>query len=183
VRTWHKGTRFLSADGKPKPLLVQGKNGLKSLIRIHFPNHKFDDVFAILRKSRLIQRKKGGRWLPTENHARISMVTPESLFHFAEGVARLAETVIKNTTSSNKSSLLFERASTVPRLPLEASNEFKKYAKVQGMAFLSAIDDWLESRTLKKPVMSRSTCQAGVYAFAFLGEPSRINPARKAFSR
>jgi hypothetical protein len=179
LRTWHRESRFLTADGKPRPLSLAGRRGLRSLICMHYPLKKFRDVFITLRKSKLIRERTDGHWLPTERHARIPMATPESLIHFAEGVARLAETVSQNTTSSSKTSLLFERASKVPRLPVGESKEFKKFAEAQGIAFLSAIDDWLESRTLKKAVSGRRTCPAGVYAFAFLGKPTRVRRVRK----
>jgi hypothetical protein len=179
LRTWHRDSRFLANNGKPRPLLVEGKYGLQTLVRIHYPRHKFRDVLITLSRSKLVRKKKDGHWIPTETHARVPMPTAESVVHFAEGIARLAETFTQNTTSSTKGSLLFERASKVPRLPVGESKEFKKFAEAQGIAFLSAIDDWLESRNLKKGMPGRRTCPAGVYAFAFLGKPNRVRRVRR----
>jgi hypothetical protein len=173
LRTWHSETRFLSANGSPKPLTVEGKDGLKALIQLHHPRKKCHDVLLTFIRSKLIRKRRDGCWVPTERHARIPLPTPELLMHFVEGISRLVDTVSQNTTTRRKKDLLFERAAKVPRLPAEEIDAFKQYVRTQGIAFISAIDDWLESRSLSKDIGGRRTFPAGVHTFAFIGKPNR----------
>jgi hypothetical protein len=179
LRTWHSETRFLSPDGKPKPLPFEGRDGLKALIQVHYPRRKSKDVLHTFVRSKLVRKKRNGDWVPTERHARIPLPTPELLLHFAESVARLVETVSRNTTSRNKRDLLFERAAKVPRLPVKELDAFRKYVQAQSIAFISAIDDWLESRSLSKDIVGRRTVPAGVHTFAFIEKPNRRLKTRK----
>jgi hypothetical protein len=170
LRTWHLETRFLTASGGPRPLKLLGTNGLESLIRIHFPKPMITLVLTTMRQNGLIRLRKTGHWVPTSRYARTPKPTIELLSHFAEGVSRLAETVGRNTASRRKGELLLEKAAQVSDLPRKEAKAFQKYAQTQGMAFLTAMDDWLESRSHVKPRPSEDVCSAGVFAFAFIDD-------------
>jgi hypothetical protein len=170
LRTWHLETRFLTASGRPKPLKLVGTNGLQSLIRVHFPNPAVTLVLKTMRENGLVRLRKTGHWIPTSRYARTPKPTIELLSHFAEGVSRFAETVGRNTTSRRKGELLLEKAAQVSDLPRKDAKAFRKYAQMQGMAFLAAIDDWLESRSHNRPKRKGDVCSAGVFAFAFVDD-------------
>lgn len=147
LRTWHLETRFLSEIGQPKPLRLGGTNGLRSLIRDHFPQNMSGLVFETMQRNGLIRRKKSGHWIPTSRYAKTPRPTVELLAHFAEGISRLATTVGKNTKAKRKGDLLLEKAAQVNDLPRSEAKAFRKFVQAQGMAFLTAIDDWLETRS------------------------------------
>ncbi len=170
LRSWHTRAEFLRADGMPKPLGAENKLELRKLVSLHLPSSSFDAVFATLKKSRLIKRSPGRKWIPSERHARVPQATAEVFRHLAEGVARLAETVMKNTQSEKKEDLLFERACKVFHLPLSEAQAFRHYMQKQGVAFLEAADDWLETRSARSARKRKKTCSAGAFAFAFIDD-------------
>lgn len=178
LRTWHLETRFLTTSGQPKPLKLNGANGLKSLIRSHFSRDMTILVLDTMRRNGLVRLRKSGYWIPTSRYARTPRPTVELLSHFAEGVSRLAETVGKNTTTKRKGDLLLERAAQISDLPRKDARAFRKFAQTQGMAFLTAIDDWLETRSHSKPRRRDEVCNAGVFAFAFIDDAIRKDAPR-----
>jgi len=171
LRTWHLDAQFLTPEGNPRPLKTYGRRGLKELVSRHFPISQFQAVLTTMRTNGLVKMNRLGHWAPSERHARIPKPTTQLLSHFAEGIARLAETVAKNTTSRKKGDLLFERATKVSQLPVSEARAFKEYVQSQGIAFLTAVDDWLETRTARQPFHRKKTCSAGVFAFGFIDEP------------
>jgi len=172
LRTWHLETRFLTDVGQPKPLKFAGANGLKSLIGSHFPKQMISLVLETMRRNGLIRLRKTGHWIPTSRYAKTPKPTVELLAHFAEGVSRLAETVGRNTKAKRKGDLLLEKAAQVSDLPRKDAKEFRRFVQSQGMAFLTAIDDWLETRSHAKSDRCADVCSAGVFAFAFIDDES-----------
>ncbi len=170
LRSWHTNAAFLRADGTPRPLGAENRLELRKLVSLHFPSKSFDSVFATLKKSKLIKRSRGKKWIPSERHARVPQATAEVIRHLAEGVARLAETVMKNTQSEKKEDLLFERACKVFYLPVSEAQAFRHYMQKQGVAFLEAVDDWLETRSARSAGTRKKTCSAGAFAFAFIDD-------------
>jgi len=179
LRTWHLETRFLTAAGNPKALPQNGKNGLRALVKCHFAPRQVDLALATLRRNGLIRKRQSGYWIPTSRYARNPKPTAEVLSHFAEGVSRLAETVRKNTTTKRTGDLLLEKAAQVSALPRSEVPAFRRYVQAQGTAFLTTIDDWLESRALNPARKSRNACNAGVFAFAFVDDEEARPSSRK----
>jgi hypothetical protein len=180
LRAWHKETRYLMSDGTPSPLLLGGKPGLRELINSYYPPAKVDLVFATLKRARLIRRSGSNRWLPTERHVRLSTECQETLDHVSEGVSRFIETVIHNVNSQSKVDLLFEQSCKVHRLPSSIRPAFRAFVRQQGIAFLTAIDDWLEARAATSTRSSRRTrnCSAGVFTFAYVDRQTRTRAVK-----
>jgi hypothetical protein len=170
LRTWHLETRFLTPTGKPKPLLLKGKDSLTALVLYHFSPRMVELVLNTMRRNGLIRRRRSGHWVPISRYARTPKPTVELLSHFAEGVSRLAETVRRNTTTTRAGELLLERAAQVSDLPRSEAGAFRRYVHTQGMSFLTTIDDWLESRSRSSPKRSKAVCNAGVFTFAFIDD-------------
>jgi hypothetical protein len=180
LRTWHKETRFLTREGMPRSLGIDGRFGLRSLVGIHYPSGKFDAVFSKLKQVGLIEEKRGERWAPTARHARISELSEETLAHLSEGVARFVETVTQNAIAPTKEELLFERCCKVTKLPKTAAPAFREFVRQQAFTFLIAVDDWLESRVVKKLKAGKEACTAGVFAFAFVDGSSQKKQRRRS---
>ena len=170
LRTWHKEARYLSNDGLPLPLPLSGRAGLRGLIKTYYSKSKVDVVFETLKRAGLIKKYARSYWLPTEGHARISANSQETLDHVSEGVSRFLQTVLNNVNSRSKASLLFEQSCKVRRLPTSKAPAFKVFVRQQAIAFLTAVDDWLEARVegANRKHGRSKTCAAGVFTFAYL---------------
>jgi len=182
LRTWHKETKFLTREGLPRSLSLDGKFGLRSLIGTYYPRGKVETVFLKLKKTGLIEEKGENCWAPTARHARISELTQETLAHVSEGVARFVETVTQNAAASTKEDLLFERSCKVTRLPRADASAFREFARQQAFTFLIAVDDWLESRVQRKQNVGKEKCTAGVFTFAYI-DPATMKQTRKRGGR
>lgn len=173
LRMWHRDTRFLSSEGFPKHLTATGRNSLRTLVSAHYPRSQFEMVTQSLAQAELIKRDKKGRWYPVAKHAVFPSLSEELLAHFSEGVARFIETMTRNIESQDKREALFERSCKVRRLPVSARPEFREFVNGQALAFLEAIDDWLENRVEEGKLSRERKCTAGVFAFAFVDDDRR----------
>jgi Family of unknown function (DUF6502) len=176
LRAWHKETRYLSSDGKPMPLQLKGKVGLQRLISTYYPGANIALAFEMLKRADLIKRHTRTSWVPTQGYVSISVGSQETLDHVTEGVSRFLETVQNNVNSRAKSQLLFEQSCKVHRLPTTKAAEFRTFVRQQAIAFLTAVDDWLEAR-VESATLGRAkekACTAGVFTFAY------IDPAKKS---
>jgi len=181
LKTWHRQGQYLSKDGFPRPLTIEGKFGLRRLIGSYYPKSRFRQILTSLHDSGLITRQSNGRWTPTARSAVFPTLNPELLAHLAEGVSRLIETVSRNVTLPARDNALFERSTKVRSLPTSESVAFRRFVLNQGSAFLGTVDDWLEARARPESNRRGKTCTAGVFTFAFIDEtrtrkrPRRIN--------
>ena len=117
LKTWHRQGEYLSRDGFPRPLSIEGKYGLRRLIGNYYPRGHFRQVLKSLHDSGLIAKQPNGKWTPTARSAVFPMLNPELLAHLAEGVSRLIETVSRNVTLPARDDALFERSTKVRSLP------------------------------------------------------------------
>ena len=93
-------------------------------------------------------------------------------------VSRLMRTIAHNRTLRYRGQVLVEVMAQVPRLPSSELNAFRKFSKAQGLSFVKAVDDWLESRNLRRySRVRRLSREVGVVAFAFV-EPRAPKPNR-----
>jgi hypothetical protein len=172
LRTWHKDAEFLTFDGLPRPLKIEGRSGLKTLVRKFYSAKKCDEVFKRLLEAKLIQLHGKDEWVPSGRTARIPQLSHETLEHLSEGVARYVETVTRNVTAKREQDVLFERSCKVTRLPAEEFDAFREYVGQQALAFLTAVDDWLEGRSAMSIKTRSRLCTAGVYTFAYMAANS-----------
>lgn len=167
LKTWHRQGQYLSRDGFPRPLSLEGRHGLRRLIGNYYPHSKFHQILTSMEESGLIAKQADGKWIPTARSAVFPTLNSELLMHLAEGVSRLIETVSRNVTSPSREAL-FERSTKVRSLPLSESVAFRRFVGTQGAAFLGAVDDWLEARSIPSKSRRSKTCTAGVFTFAFV---------------
>jgi hypothetical protein len=173
LRSWHRQARYLSRDGSPKPLSLNGPHGLKALIGSYFPKDEILPRFAALKSAGLIAQNKSNRWIPTGRYALFPQLNNTMLDHLSEGVSRLVETIIGNVTTQNRADTLFERSARVRKFPESAAREFREFVKCQAVSFLATVDDWMEAQEELARSKRVRKCTAGVFTFAFMDEPSR----------
>ena len=172
---WHLEKDFVDIRGQPKPLTWNGKAGsLRRLVTRVVGPKEASEVIKQLVDRRLIRQTVNGEWLPKSR-----VVAPVGMEHAqiartAAMIGRLLRTVIYNSKLRYQGDVLMEVMAQVPRLPKNRVPGFRKFAKAQGVSFIKTIDDWLESRNLRRLDRRRDrTVEAGVVAFAFhqqLGE-------------
>ena len=179
LRTWHTESPYLTFDGLPRPLPTEGRLSLNSLIRRYYSADRLNPVFERLLEARLIRRHGSDKWMPVGRTARIAQVTPESLEHVSQGIARYVETVNRNVTAKHEQDLLFERSCQVTNLPASEFNSFRDYVGQQAIAFLTSVDDWLENRSRVSRKSAARHCTAGVHTFAFMIENRVGKDSRK----
>lgn len=179
LRTWHTEAPYLTYDGLPRPLPTEGRLSLSSLIRRYYASDRLNPVFKRLLDAKLIRRHGNDEWMPVGRTARIAQVTPESLEHVSQGIARYVQTVNRNVTAKHEQDLLFERSCQVNNLPASEFNSFRDYVGQQAIAFLTSVDDWLENRSKASKKSAARHCTAGVHTFAFMIENRVGKPPRK----
>ena len=183
LKTWHRQGEYLSKEGFPRPLAIEGKYGLRRLIGSYYPRERFPQILKSLHDSGLVARQSNGKWTPTARSAVFPMLNSELLAHLAEGVSRLIETVSRNVTLPAKEFALFERSTKVRSLPMTEAIAFRRFVLSQGSAFLGAVDDWLEARAKPESDRRGKTCTAGVFTFAFIDEAKSRKSRRPTKNR
>lgn len=178
LRTWHTESPYLTFDGLPRALPTSGRLSLKSLIRKYYAAPRVNLVFQRMIEASLIRRNHNGEWIPVGRSARIAQVSLESLEHVSQGIVRYVETTTRNVTAKREQDLLFERSCQVTNLPMAELDEFRQYVDQQAIAFLTAVDDWLESRSSRAKRSKTRRCTAGVHAFAFVTGNPAAKPSR-----
>jgi hypothetical protein len=167
---WYVEAGFVDSSGQPKPLKWNGRSGnLLTLVRRVVGQQESQDVVRELISRRLLRRTRDDAWLPKSKVIPPSGAERAQSLRSATMIARLLQTVVHNTGLGYKGDVLLEVMAQVPRLPAHDVRRFKKFAKAQGVSFIKTVDDWLESRNVRRSARRlSSTREAGVVAFAFV---------------
>ena len=172
---WHRNRRYLDDRGRPKPLPLLGRSpSVEALVRAE---HVADDPLELVRRLKslkLIVRSGKERYRPANRFAVVA--EPNSLVqqHAVRSLSTLLKTIKDNLAETQSSRGLIERTAEVPDLPIKYVAEFRDFARSQGWALLSTLNDWLELRRARgKMGRPRETIGAGVHLFAYLDNPKR----------
>lgn len=166
---WHLEKDFVDARGKPKALAWDGTSGnLRRLVaRVVGPKDAIEVTQQLIAR-KLIRRTPRGDWLPKSRVVAPVGMEEAQIARTAAMIGRLLRTIIHNSRLRYQGDVLMEVMAQVPRLPKDKVASFRKFAKAQGVSFIKTIDDWLESRSLRRLDRRRQrTLEAGVVAFAF----------------
>jgi hypothetical protein len=175
LRSWHRDSAYIDEEAQPRPLKLAGRSpSLVALVRRQDANCDAESLVSDMLSVGLIRRTRNGHFLPTAESATIGQLHPLAVDHVAKSVARLLDTVQRNTDSAIPRMPLIERYAHVPDLDPADAKEFAAFAQQQGAAYLAAIDDWLETRRVQsragKKRRSRTKVAAGVHLVAYLGD-------------
>jgi hypothetical protein len=189
IRIWHRDGRFLDAEAKPRPLqLNRGSRSLGALVRKLDPSVDHMHSISVMRAVGLIRRLPDGRYVPTAESVKIDHLHPLAIEHIAKSVVRLVTTVCRNTDPTRESMPLIERYAYVPDLSPSEAIAFAAFSRRQGMAYLEAVDDWLEQRRARRLIKRKSGkaskgIAAGVHLFAYLGDVGETVAQKKYWVR
>lgn len=166
---WHLEKDFVDSRGKPRALTWDGQSGtLRRLVtRVVGPKDSLEVIQQLIER-RLIRQVGRGEWLPKSRVVAPVGMEDAQIARTAAMIGRLLRTIIHNSKLRYQGDVLMEVMAQVPRLPKSRIRGFRKFAKAQGVSFIKTIDDWLESRNLRRLDRRRGrTLEAGVVAFAF----------------
>lgn len=177
LRLWHRHTKYIDVNANPKPLRLYGRApSVESLVRIQNVSANARNVIQGMRSAGLIRRGPAGSYLPKGDAATIGHLHPLAIEHVAKSVMRMLGTVLRNTDPSRAQVPLIERSARVPDLDTIAARDFAEFTRKQGIAYLQAVDDWLETRRIaSKPggkSRRRRSIGAGVHLYAYMGNDS-----------
>lgn len=177
MRIWNRDGRFLDRDAHPRPLqLNRGSNSLGALVRRLDPTGDHMKSIRVMRAVGLIRRLPDGRYVPTAESVKIDHLHPLAVEHIAKSVVRLVTTVCRNTDPSRQVLPLIERYAYAPDMNKKEAAAFAEFTRNQGMAYLEAVDDWLEQRRLRRKAgvgrksLKAASIAAGVHLFAYMGD-------------
>jgi hypothetical protein len=182
LRIWHRDSRYIDRDAKPRPLfLFKGRNSLRAIVK---RLDRSADAIEILRQMRsvgLIRKASAGRYLPTSESAIVGQLHPLAVEHVAKLVIRLVSTVGRNLDPTGNALPLIERHAYAPNLNASDCAAFAEFTRVQGMAYLKSVDDWLEHHKVRELSpdggANAAAVAASVHLFAYLGD-SAAEPSK-----
>jgi hypothetical protein len=176
LRAWHRDNKLISeVDATPRPLhLRKGKSSIRALILSLHKTADVESVMAFLKDAQLITRTSDGRYLPTDEAGTITQNDSFVVEHLVKSVVRLFSTMRRNTSSAGRREPLIERYAYVSDLSPTDRKSFAEFTRAQGMAYLQAVDDWMEQRRVGR-ARGASRPQkrgivAGVQVVAYLGD-------------
>lgn len=178
IKIWHRDARFLTSDARPKPLRLRGPTeSIEALVRTQYSAAVARTAVSNLMSAGLIRPTGRSRYLPSREVATISQLHPLMIEHVSKSILRLVETVGRNTSANRRDFKLIERFARVPDLDVSEARAFADFTHRQGLAYLRAVDDWLEARRTgvpaeKKGRRRRASIGAGVHLYAYMGNDS-----------
>ena len=189
LRTWHRDSRYIDEEAKPRPLpLVGGRNNLRALMASIDPKINASTALRSMRIAGLVRRTRNGRYLPLSEVAIVDQLHPMLVAHVTRLVSRLISTVGRNSDPTGRSLPLIDRHAYTTDLDPEERQAFADFTRSHGMAYLQSIDDWLEQRRMSRVSTSESKRKArkgvaaGAYLFAYLGDNEGIR-SLQAYSK
>jgi len=168
---WHRDRRYLTARGLPRPVRLLGPApSVEALVRLQKTRRPPSAVARHLKDVRLVVRCGKSLYKPASDAAVISAKDPLILQHAARALSTLLETVGQNISSTRRLGPLIERFAEVPDLPNRHVKAFKAFTQTQGRTFLRTVNDWLESRRVRRRSarVTTPTVRAGIHTYAYV---------------
>lgn len=139
IARWHADEQYVDAEGRPLPLPLEGPEpSLKGLISRVLPGIDPDQPLQWLMRLEGI-RRRGKRFLPTDNYLAFNRSPAASLAHGLTGVLGMLSTVERNIPARPDSRLL-ERMAINPRFPVRALPHFHRKLKREAGEILRRFD-------------------------------------------
>jgi hypothetical protein len=167
---WHRSRRYTDADAEPLAIPLLGRSpSVEALVRSESPRADAVAFARHLKSLGLLTRTKQNRFKPATRVAVIAGLNPLIPQYIARSSATLLDTIRQNVTKPARSTRLIERFAEVPDLPVRWASEFRKFSHEQGWAMLKTLNDWLESRRLRRTGgADRRTVRAGMHLYAYV---------------
>jgi hypothetical protein len=179
VALWSHNQRFLDRAGHPRPLLMDGKNEFRSLIRTIDPALSWQVALAVLKRYGNVRKVKGRYALvrPFFFTSSRSTMAFEPMAYFLSDASSTLGTILRRNRSSRGPELFWRKVETTG-LSKRAATEFTNFVANRSLEFLEELDDWLETRrraTMKKS-RGHHTRRVGIGLFSIYSNPETTAP-------
>jgi hypothetical protein len=170
---WHRNRRYM-VGSQPRAVPLRGPApSVEALIRSQGNSGNAHVLARHLKSLGLIIRTSGNLYKPSDRMALVRGFDPVIQQYVARSSSTLLATIRHNTSRSGHSSPLIERFAEVPDLPQAHVAEFRRFARIQGWAFLRTVNDWLESRRARtSAARAGRTVRAGVHLYSYVQQTS-----------
>ncbi len=185
LHKWFRDARLLDSRTRPKPLSLYGRApSIESLVRSERPKGSAKSLVRTMRALGLVEGVSRGKYVPKSRVATVSSLHPIVIEHVAKSVGRYLRTVSQNTSKKSHKTRLIERFAGVRDLPEKDLHAFCEFSQKHGTAFLSGVDDWLETRRQKsRSAVNSPGLAAGIHVFAYVEEKSAATGSAKPSRR
>ncbi|HEU4625001.1 MAG TPA: hypothetical protein VG942_05690 [Hyphomonadaceae bacterium] len=169
LEAWHRNRRYMRGI-EPRAIPLTGPSpSVEALVRAQGISADARAVAGQLKSLGLITRTTAHLYRPSNRMALVSGRDPVIQEYVARSSSTLLATIKHNTSRAGSSSPLIERFAEVPDLPRAKIREFRRFARLQGWAFLRTLNDWLEAKRLRdSTARADRTVRAGVHLYAYV---------------
>jgi hypothetical protein len=175
LNRWSHDPRFMDREGRPRALLVRGKNGFGALLRTITPTLNARAVLAVLSRYGNVRKVRGGRYALIRPYflssTRHSMAF-EPVAVFLSDASTTLGRMLKRTKASRGPEPFWRKVETTG-LSAAAAAEFSEFVRHRSLDFLEELDDWLEARRgeARKRSSPRKGRRVGIGLFSIYSEP------------
>jgi hypothetical protein len=174
IARWTHDARFVDRRGHPRPLLMDGKDGFRSLVRCVDPDLAPRAVLAVLTRYRNVRRSRANRYslvTPFFFTSSRSSVAFEPMAYFLSDASATLGKILKRTKASRGPELFWRKVETTG-LSESAAVEFNEFVTSRSLVFLEELDDWLEARRTSSVRKSRDHLRrVGLGLFSIYSNP------------
>jgi uncharacterized protein DUF6502 len=148
IARWTHDARFLDRHGGPRPLLLNGTNEFKSLVRATSPSLNARLILSVLRRYGNVRRMASGRYVLVRpfflSTSRDSLAFEPMAYFLSDASATLGRML--NPPRTERGPAPFWRMVEAIGLSDTAIREFTQFVRERSLGFLEELDEWLEAR-------------------------------------
>lgn len=175
LHAWHVDSRFTDESGAPRRLPFQDEGiSFASLVRAVAGDIPPGAIRAELKKCGALSEHPDGSvqalkryYVPGDVGEKAVAVVSRIMFPVVAGIAH-------NANPTRTAGGFIQRFAYSDRLPMEAADDFRRWAREQGSAFIESVDDWLaqKEREPREEDASSEVKTFGVGVFYYEGPPA-----------
>jgi hypothetical protein len=182
VHEWRTNASYVNAAGRPKPIALNGRNSLASILELLHIRKSAKEVVMSLARAGTVRRTASGEYELMRRYALYggerNKIPYEPAASFLLGAVLAATMGIQ---SGKRRSGTYWLHAYSDRIPKKNMKHFLAYSRIKGQQLLGEMDDWLTSYE-DIPIRTRlaeSAPLTGVGFFPFVQLPVVGNQQRK----
>jgi hypothetical protein len=152
VALWGHDLRFLDKGGRPRPLPMHGKDGLRALVRKVDSKCDPHAAVRVLMRFGNVRKASTGKYRlvrPLFFTSTSNSMAFEPMAYFLSDASSTLGQILRRTPRSRGPELFWRKVESTG-ISSANSRQFVAFVKERGQEFLEEIDDWLEARSSKR---------------------------------
>jgi Family of unknown function (DUF6502) len=175
VTRWAHDFRFVDKTGRPRPLLLNGENEFKGLVKSIDPSLDPRLVLSVLIRYGNVRKTTRQRYALVRQYfltSRRSSMAYEPIAYFLSDASTTLGRILKRRRNSRGPAPLWRKVEAIG-LSDTAAAEFTEFVRHRSIDFLEELDDWLEARRRRhiKKHGQRKARRVGVGLFSIYSNP------------